>query len=98
MNYNYIPKQPIVQAFQLTKERWEDRKDWPWWLTEEVARGWTRRLSTGVQIRREFLPWGHWIVRFATGRWETWSPKGFAEFYSPYLGQRGSFGAREDKG
>ena len=95
MNYNYIPKQPIVQAFQLTKERWEDRSDWPWWLTEEVARG-GEAGDEGADLVRAWIAWGYWIVRKASGEWEVWHPEAFEVRYVPYLGQRGSFGARDE--
>ena len=95
MNYRYIPKQPIVEAFQLTKERWEDRSDWPWWLIEEVARA-GHAGGRGASLLRAWVNWDWWIVRKADGSWEVWNPEQFAQHYSPYLGQRGSFGARDE--
>ena len=95
MNYNYVPKQPIVQAFQLTKERWEDRSDWPWWLTEE-DRWESRELPSGVRFYFGWVPWEYWIVHQEDRPWEILSGHDFAKRYVPYLGQRGSFGTREE--
>ena len=36
MNYNYVKKPVVVQAFQMTKERSTDVKDWPDWLIEAI--------------------------------------------------------------
>ena len=90
MNHNYIPKQPIVQAFQLTRERWDDRSEWPWWLM-----GLRKNWGVGLDWFGERE--GLWIVRSAHGDYRFFDHAEFEKRYSPYLGQRGSFGAREEK-
>lgn len=32
MNYDFISKRVVIQAFQMTRERRYDNRDWPEWL------------------------------------------------------------------
>jgi len=41
MNYKYVKKPVIIEAFQMTKERRQDNSDWPQWL----HKAWNKEIN-----------------------------------------------------
>ena len=52
MNHSYRKKPVVIQAFQMTKERRSDNKDWPEWLN--VA--WNKDFSEASAVSCEDFP------------------------------------------
>lgn len=102
MNYNYARRAQTVQAFQMTKERRADSKDWPGWLHE----AWNRAAWSIGSVFPEFYPrssgddrvaintassfdivqWGWWIVRDETGALLVLDDSQFQFLYAPLGG------------
>jgi hypothetical protein len=40
MNYSYVKKPTVIQAFQMTYLRRQDNRDWPSWLHEAWTKNW----------------------------------------------------------
>lgn len=93
-------KKPVeIEAFQITRERRADNREWPAWLDE----AWNRDYETPGAVRPSNYPksdgndeleivtlqgihrvsWGDWIIRGVKGELYPCKPDIFAATYDP---------------
>ena len=87
----YFRNKPVVvQAFQMTEPRRDDKRDWPEWLN----RAWNQEAIEGsvwilpddptrLFCGRLRIAWGDWIIRSANGDISHCKPDIFALTYEP---------------
>ena len=97
MNYKFKKKPIIIEAFQMTKKRRWDNKDWPIWLSqawnkESPSEGamWCidlpenkpkERLVIGTMEGVFYISWGDWIIRGIKGELYCCKPNIFEATY-----------------
>jgi len=95
VNYMYQNKPKVIEAFQMTKERRWDNKDWPPWL----HKAWNtegegclaidpdcpkkERLYIGTLEGVHKVSWGDWIIKGVKGEIYPCKPDIFAMTYEP---------------
>ncbi len=97
MSTRYVKKPVIVEAFQMTRERRYDNKDWPDWLNE----AWNKKVTeAGALYINPFrihsnelvihtlegvleVSWNDWIIRGTKGELYPCKPDIFNEIYEP---------------
>jgi hypothetical protein len=100
MNLKFRKKPVVIEAFQMTKERRADNRDWPKWMheawmldretpgalypTEEGTRDGT--LSIGTLEGQQLVSWGDWIIRGVNGELYPCKPDIFEATYEAVNG------------
>lgn len=95
MKFRKLPV--VIEAFQMTRERRTDNRDWPEWLNcawnmerDEAGACYPTVPGTGdgeLSIRtlegEHFVSWGDWIIRGVKGELYPCKPDIFAATYEP---------------
>jgi hypothetical protein len=96
MNYRFIKKPVVIEAFQMTKERRWDNSDWPEWLYEawnkpiyEPGALWSFTDEHGSNDNLAIvtlegihkITWGDWIIKGVKGELYPCKPDIFEETY-----------------
>ena len=94
----YRKKPVVIEAFQMTRERRMDNKDWPDWLHkawngDRDAKGTLQRIALDVPLPdlleivtlegNHQVTWGDWIIRGVKGELYACKPDIFAMTYEP---------------
>ena len=92
--YRKIPE--VVEAYQLTKERWNNRESWPYWLIRAAREN--KDLGPGIWLsdnyEEHFLVdsdkcvyvgnWNDWIIRDGDSFLRPVAPAVFEKNYQPF--------------
>lgn len=99
MTLRYRSLQADVEAFQLTKERRQDRAEWPAWLVEAAAK--PRTQIGAVYVKNlsnpnapdllrlvtdqgvSLINFNDWLVEGEDGTLSLWPPGQFLQTYEP---------------
>jgi hypothetical protein len=95
----YRKKPVVIEAFQMTRERRSDNKDWPEWLNEAWNKKWPEpgavssedfpssdgkdRLVIATLEGVHTVSWGDWIIRGVSGELYPCKPAIFEATYEP---------------
>lgn len=98
MPNQYRKKPVVIEAFQMTRERRLDNKDWPEWLNQ----AWNKNEGEPGAVFRQnkdaplpdllciwtlegvhLVDWGDWIIRGVKGELYPCKPDIFAATYEP---------------
>ncbi len=100
MDHRYRKRPVVIEAFQMTRERRRDNRDWPSWLNE----AWNRESDAvgALQIDeadpsrwlleiitlegRHAVAWNDWIIRGVKGELYPCKPDIFEATYEPAEG------------
>jgi hypothetical protein len=97
--YNFRKKPLVIQAFQMTKERRVDKRDWPEWLNKAWNNNWPEagtvsceshlksdgsdRLVISTLEGIHTVSWGDWIIQGVNGELYPCKPEIFEKTYEP---------------
>lgn len=97
MNYKYVKKPVEVDAFQMTRERRDDRSEWPGWLLDAWNKPGTEVGSLQASVPSDLdanlyvlaleglekVSWDDFIIRGIRGELYPCKPDIFAASYDP---------------
>lgn len=97
MNYKFRKKPIVIEAFQMTKERRQDNRDWPNWLNKAWNDNWpepgavrcvdypnsdgTDQLMISTLEGPLTVSWDDWIIRGVNGELYPCKPDIFEKTY-----------------